>query len=269
MAQQNTNLAADQHNELETQLKKAEEKLLLAQQNADIANSQRSALEAELKKAQEEKAQLVQQNTNLDDSQHRKQKNPSELETQLKTAEEQLLLAQQNADLANSQRSALEAELKKAQEEKAQANANSPPSQLQGLPPDTFTSRSGIDSEEIQVGLQRGKYAPLNPPQVVSATVSPSPAEQSKTPEPPESQPGRSEASGEKESLKQFVVGYLGTIASTDTSLQRPYLGERVNFYGKGVLNSSDIEISRKRYHKLPISKSNPPEEAKVVQWRT
>src|SRR5260221_631849 len=201
LAQQNTNLADDQHNELETQLKKAEEKLLLARQDADLANSQRSALEAELKKAQEKKAQLAQQNTNLAADQR------SELETQLKTAEEKLLLAQQNADLANSQRSALEAELKKAQEEKAQANANSPPSQLQGLPPDTFTSRSGIDSEEIQVGLQRGKYAPLNPPQVVSATVSPSPAEQSKPPEPPESQPGRSEASGEKESVRHFVLG--------------------------------------------------------------
>ena len=269
LVQQNTNLVASQHSKqedqhsLETQLKTAEEKLLLARQDADLANSQRSALEAELKKAQEKKAQLAQQNTNLAADQR------SELETQLKTAEEKLLLAQQNADLANSQRSALEAELKKAQEEKAQANANSPPSQLQGLPPDTFTSRSGIDSEEIQVGLQRGKYAPLNPPQVVSATVSPSPAEQSKTPEPPESQPGRSEASGEKESLKQFVLGYLGTIASTDTSLQRPYLGERVNFYGKGVLNSSDIEISRKRYHKLPIRKCEPRGEAKVVQWRT
>jgi hypothetical protein len=269
LTQQNTNPAADQRSELETQLKAAQEKLLLAQQNADIANSQRSALEAELKKAQEEKAQLVQQNTNLVASQHSEQEDQHSLETQLKTAAEKLLLAQQNADLANSQRSALEAELKKAQEEKAQANANSPTSQFQGLPPDTFTSRSGIDSEEIQVGLQRGKYALLNPPQVVSATASPSPAKQSETPEPPESQSGRSEGSGEKKSLKQFVLGYLGTVASNDTSLQRPYLGERVNFYGKGVVNSSDIETSPKRYRKWPIRKCVPRGEAKVVQWRT
>src|SRR5260370_340961 len=105
---------------LKTQLKKAEEKLLLAQQNADLANSQRSALEAELKKAQDEKAQLSQQNTNLDADQR------SELEAQLKKAEEGLLLAQQNADLADSQRSALEAELKKAQEEKAQLVQKNP-----------------------------------------------------------------------------------------------------------------------------------------------
>jgi energy-coupling factor transporter ATP-binding protein EcfA2 len=269
LAQQNTNLAADQRSELEAQLKKAGEELLLAQQNADIANSQRSALEAELKKSQEEKAQLVQQNTNLVASQHSEQEDQHSLEAQLKTAEEKLLLAQQDADLANSQRSALEAELKKAQEEKVQANANSQPSQFQGLPPDTFTSRSGIDSEEIQVGLQRRKYALLNPPQVVSPTPSPSPAKQSETPEPQQSQSGRSEATGEKESLKQFVLGYLGTVASNNTSLQRPYLGERVNFYGKGVLNSSDISFSPKGYHKWPIRKCEPRGEAKVVQWRT
>jgi hypothetical protein len=269
LVQQNTNLVASQRSEqedqhsLESQLKAAEEKLLLAQQNADLANSQRSAMEAELKKAQEDKAQLAQQNTKLAADQH------SELETQLKTAEEKLLLAQQNADLANSQRNALEAELKKAQEEKAQANANSPNSQFQGLPLDTFTSRSGIDSDEIQVGLQRGKYALLNPPQVVSPTPPPSPTKQAETPEPPASQSGPSEATGEKESLKKFVLGYLQTVGSNDTSLQRPYLGERVNFYGKGVLNSSDNETSPKRYHTWPIRKCEPRGEAKVVQWRT
>src|SRR5258708_33727304 len=99
MAQQNTNLAADQHNELETQLKKTEEKLLLAQQNADIANSQRSALEAERKKAQQEKAQLGQQNTKLAASKHSKQEDQHSLETQINTAEEKLLLAHKNEQL--------------------------------------------------------------------------------------------------------------------------------------------------------------------------
>jgi hypothetical protein len=61
-----------------------------------------------------EDIQLAQQNTNLATSQR------SALEAQLKSAEEKAQLAQQNADLATSQRSALETELKKAQEEKAQ-----------------------------------------------------------------------------------------------------------------------------------------------------
>src|SRR5258708_1767815 len=76
--------------------------------------SQRSTVETQHNKAQEEKAQFVQQNTDLATSQR------SALETQLKKAEEKAQLAQQNADLAASQRTALETELKKAQEEKAQ-----------------------------------------------------------------------------------------------------------------------------------------------------
>jgi hypothetical protein len=64
---------------------------------------------------------LAQQNTDLATSQRRA------LDTQLKKAEEKAQLAQQNTDLATSQRNALETELKKAQEEKAQLaqqNAN-------------------------------------------------------------------------------------------------------------------------------------------------
>ena len=301
LAQQNADLAADQRSALADQLKKAEEKLLLVQQDTEIANSQRSALEAELKKAQEGKAQLAQQNTNLAADQRSALADKHSLETQLKTAEEKLLVAQQNADLADSQRSALEAELKKAQEEKAQlaeqntnlAASKSEQEDQNGLEtqlktaekklllaqqdPDLAnsqrnaleTSGSGIGSEEKQDGLQQGKYALLNPPPGVSPTPSPSFTAESETPKPSESPSSGSEASGEKESLKQFVLGYLRTLTSNDTSLQRPYLGERVNFYGKGVLNSSNIEASPERYQKLPLKKCEPRGEARVVQWRT
>ncbi|HET9377657.1 MAG TPA: hypothetical protein VFO40_21975, partial [Chthoniobacterales bacterium] len=67
-----------------------------------------------VQKNAEEKAQQAQKNADLAASQR------SNLEAQLKAAEDKAQQAQQNADLATSQRSALETELKKAREEKAQ-----------------------------------------------------------------------------------------------------------------------------------------------------
>jgi hypothetical protein len=112
LAQQNANLTG-QSSALEIQLKKAAEKAQLAQLNTDLATSQRSALETELQKAHEEKAELTQQNANLTGQ-------SSALEAQLKKAEEKAQLAQLNADLATSQRNALQIELEKTREEKAQ-----------------------------------------------------------------------------------------------------------------------------------------------------
>src|SRR6266446_5231408 len=66
------------------------------------------------RKNREQEVQLAQQNADLATGQR------SALETQLKKAEEKAQLAQQNADLASSQRSALETQLQKAQEEKTQ-----------------------------------------------------------------------------------------------------------------------------------------------------
>jgi chromosome segregation ATPase len=68
-----------------------------------------------------EEVQLAQQNADFVASQR------NAFETQLKKAEEKAQLAQQNADLAANQRNTLETELKKAQDEKtqlAQQNAN-------------------------------------------------------------------------------------------------------------------------------------------------
>jgi AAA ATPase domain len=66
------------------------------------------------RKNSEQDVQVAQQNADLAANQR------GALETQLKKAEEKAQLAQQDADLASSQRSALETQLKKAQEEKAQ-----------------------------------------------------------------------------------------------------------------------------------------------------
>src|SRR5260221_6898128 len=66
------------------------------------------------RKNREQDVQPAQQNADLAASQR------STLEAQLKKAEEKAQLAQQNTDLASNQQTALETQLKKAQEEKAQ-----------------------------------------------------------------------------------------------------------------------------------------------------
>ncbi len=282
LAQPNTDVATSQRSELETQQKKAEEQLQLAQQNADLANSQRSALETELKKAQEEKAQLAQQNTDVAISQR------SELETQLKKAEEQLQLAQQNTDLANSQRSALETQLKKAQEEKAQLAQQNTDLASQRSALETQQKNEQLKLQQVQANAdhvasqssefqaqltqeqEKAQKDRLNPPQDVSPTPSPPSSKESETANPPESQFNRNaEASGEKELLKEFVLGYLRTVASNETSTQRRYFAERVNFYGRGVLDLSNVEASTQRYHdEWPIRQWAPRGKAKVVRSR-
>ena len=113
----------------------------------------------------------------------------------------------------------------------------------------------------------------INHPDVPANATSSSPAQppstkESETSNPPESQFDRSaESSGEEEFLKEFVLGYLRTVASNDTSLQHRYFAEQVNFYGRGVLNSSNIEASTQRYHnEWPIRKWAARGEAKVVR---
>jgi KaiC/GvpD/RAD55 family RecA-like ATPase len=293
LAQQNADLASSQRSALETQLEKAqEEKAQIAQQNTDLASNQRTALETQLKKA-EEKAQLVQQNADLASSQR------TALETELTKAEEKLQQVQANADRAASQLSELEAQLRQEQEraQKAQANADFATSELRGIrlvervttplrplkiepamndqnsesrigSDDTFAwFMIGVNPEEKQDELQWGKYARLNLPQHVSPIPSPS-TKESETSNPPESQFDRSaQASGEEEFLKEFVLGYLRTVASNDTSTQRRYFAEQVNFYGRGVLNSSNIEASTQHYHdEWPIREWAPRGEAKVVR---
>src|SRR5258708_25214011 len=99
----------------------------------------------------------------------------------------------------------------------------------------------GVNREEKQDEIQPGKPPRLNPPQDVSPIPSPS-TKESETSNPPESQFDRSaEASGEEEFLQKFVLGYLRTVASNDTSIQRRYFSEQGNFYGRGVLYLSKI----------------------------
>src|SRR5258707_3604035 len=122
---------------------------------------------------------------------------------------------------------------------------------------------AGFTPEKKQDGLRPR----LNPPQDVSPIPSPS-TKESETSNPPESRFDRSaEASGEGEFMKEFVLGYLRTVESNDTSLQRRYFAEQVNFYGRGLVNSSNIEATTQHYHdEWPIREWAPRAEAKVVR---
>jgi hypothetical protein len=266
-AQANADSLTSEHDALQSRLKQAEAKALAAQQNADFSSSQRSALETQLKEAEEKlkqaqansggssselsalQAQLKQEQ----DKDKKAQANADSLigernamQSQLKQAEAKALLAQQNANLADSQRSALEAQLKDAQEKLKQANATSG---------DT-------------AGQLRALQARLYSPQQASPTPSPS-TSSSETANPPESQSSRNgEASQNGESLKEFVLGYLRTVASNDTSVQRGYFADRVSFYGRGVLDTSALEASTEEYHReWPIREWAPRGEASI--WRS
>ena len=290
--QPNAERTASQLSELEAQLSQEQEKAQKAQANADFATSQQSALETQLKEA-EKKVQLAQQNADLATNRQ------SALEAQLKNEQVKLQEVQANAELTASQLGELEAQLSQEQEraQKAQANADSAIGELRRMQHRVTTplrpltiqpaindrnSASGIGAdatfawfmigvnpEQKQNGLQWGKYPQLNPPQDVSPKPSPS-TKESETSNPPESQLARSaEASGEEERLKEFVLGYLRTVASNDTSIQRRYFAARVNFYGRGVLNSSSIEASTQQYHnEWPIREWAPRRQAKVVRSR-
>src|SRR5260221_11591217 len=97
----------------------------------------------------------------------------------------------------------------------------------------------GAKPEKMRDRLLREKSSLLNPPQDVSREPSPS-TKKSETSNPSESQfDRRAEASGEEQRVKEFVLGYLRTVASTDTSMQRRSLAYTVNFSGGGCANSS------------------------------
>jgi len=263
--QANSGDAASQLNDLQAQLKREQEK---AQADADSLTSERNALQGQLK-VSEEKLKQTQANSGdvtgqisalraqLRQEQEKEQKAQASasslasernaLRNQLKEAEANALLAQQNADLAGTQRSALETQLRETQEKLRQAEANSgdAPSQLRTL--------------------QARLYSPQQASPTPSLTTNISP-----TANAPESQATQNgETSGNVESLKEFVLGYLRTVASNDTSVQRRYFAERVSFYGRGVLDPSDLEASTEEYHReWPTREWAPRGEARIARLR-
>ena len=294
-AQQSADLVSSQRSALETQLKDAEAKLKQEQTNSASADSQLSALQAQLKQEQD-KGQKAQANADSLTAER------NALQNQLKQAEAKVLVAQQNADLASSQRSSLETQLKESEgnlkqaqvnsggaasqlsalqaqlkqeqekEQKAQANADRASSQRNALEVqlrETQQKLNPVQEDSVSGGSRvSGLEARLYSPKEVSPIPSPSVA--SETANPPESESSRDgQAAGEKDSLKEFVLGYLRTVASNDTSVQRRYFADRVNFYGRGVLDSSNVEASTEEYHhEWPIREWTPRGEARIVRLR-
>ena len=77
------------------------------------------------------------------------------------------------------------------------------------------------------------------------------------------------DVSGNEQALNEFVLGYLRTVSGEDTSLQRRYFADRVNFYGRGVLDSSDVEASTKEYHReWPNREWTPQGEATIARLK-
>jgi DNA repair exonuclease SbcCD ATPase subunit len=262
-AQANSGDAASQLNALQAQLKQAQEKEQKAQANADSLTSERNVLETQLKEAKDKltqaqansgdaASQLSALQTQLKQEQEKEQVNADSLtsernalQSQLKQAEAKALLAQQNTDLVSSQRSALQTQLKEAEEKLQQAKAS-----------------SGDTASQLNV-LQARLYSPQE------ASPTPSPSINASGPaNPPESQSsGNGESSRNVESLQEFVLGYLRTVASNDTSVQRRYFADRVSFYGRGVLDSSNVEASTEEYHReWPIREWTPRGEAKIAR---
>jgi hypothetical protein len=239
-AQASFDSLTSERNALQSQLKASEEKLKLAQTNSGDVASQLSALQAQLKQEQE-KGQRAQANGESLTAER------NALQSQLKQAEAKALLAQQSADLASSQRSTLEAQLKDAQEKLKQVNASS--------------GDTGDQLGTFQARLYAARPVsptPL-PPLNASGTATPADSQFSQN----------SDASDKEESLKEFVLGYLRTVASNDTSVQRRYFADRVRFYGRGVLDPSNVEASTEEYHReWPIREWTPRGDARIARRR-
>ena len=213
MAAQNADFSATQRSALEAELKKAEEKARLAQQNADFSASQRSTMEGKLKKA-EEKAQAAQQNADLSVTQR------SALEAELKKAAEKVQQAQQIADLAVTQRNDMGTELKKAKEQLSQSEE---------------TGRTAQKSADLVANQSK----PGQTPSIVTSAES--------TPADPQAEES-SNASGDEQSLKKFVLDYLQTVGSDEVSTQEIFFAQRVTYYDQGLISLRKVQEAKESY---------------------
>jgi hypothetical protein len=245
---------------LQAQLKQQQDKAGKAWTDADVVTRQRSAMETELKKLQADKAQLAQQNADLAKNQQ------NALDTQLKEARAKLEQAQANSDRAASQVGELQTQLKQEQDkaQKAQAEADLATSQRSALETQLNEAREKLgQAQSTQGNAQFSTLEPQPSPEQDSSQKG------SEASNPPPSSSDQSQGAGKKEPLKEFVLGYLRTVAINDTSTQLRYFAERVNFYGRGALNSSAIEASTQRYHdEWPMREWRPGGDAKVVESR-
>jgi hypothetical protein len=288
LAQKMADLAGSQRSALETELKNAEDRAQLAEKNADLAISQRTGLEAELKKAQE-KVQLAQKIADLVAGQFHAE------ESRLPNGEP----PQKSANLSANQPKSGQTQPPDAGPEPEPVPSTQPvdssvqsarsgpaPVRVQAVADTPGEANKGIGFTEATAPIAIGASAtPINQPatrdQEEGRFTQTTPV-QADLPLPTpsvdvsaESTPSRAptdrsvKASADEESLKEFVLEYIRTVASNDISTQDRFFEHRVSYYDEGVLPLPGVHASIDRYNrKWPIRNWEPqgePEFPKVL----
>jgi hypothetical protein len=240
MAAQNADLSATQRSALEAELKKAEEKAQAAQQS-DLTITQRAAMNAELRKAAE-KVQQAQQIADLATGQR------NAMGTELRMAEQRAQLAQQNADFARSQHSAMETELIKAAERVQQAQQiadlavtqrNDMETELKKVKEQLSQSEETGRTAKKSADLVASQPKPGQTPSVVTSAES--------IPADPQAEES-SDASGDEQALKKFVLDYLQTVGSDEVSTQEIFFAQRVTYYEQGGISLRKVQEAKESY---------------------
>jgi hypothetical protein len=292
LAQKNADLATSQRTAHEAELKKAQEKAQLAQQNADLAAGQLAALGTQLKKAQE-KAQLAEKIADLVAGQFHAE------ESRQQSGEPPQKSVAPSANQPESGQTQPPSEGPKpepvpstqlvdssVQPEQITQRSGPAPVRVQAVADTPGEANKGIGFTEatapIAVGAsptpinqsaardqEEAKFAQPTPGQAALPLATPS-VDVSAESTPSRAPTDRSvKASVDEQSLKEFVLEYIRTVASNDIKTQDRFFEHRVNYYGEGVVALQRVHASINRYHrKWPIRNWEPqgePEFPKVL----
>ena len=170
------------------------------------------------------------------------------MEIELKMAEQRTQLAQQNADLATTQRSATESELKKAEERALQAQqiANLAITQRNEMETELKKAREQLSNPE-ETGQTAQNSAELVTDQPKSEPTPPIATSAEPTPGDPQANE-ISKASGDEQVLKKLVLDYLQTVASDDVSTQESFFAHRVTYFDQGVISLRKVQEAKEAY---------------------
>jgi hypothetical protein len=288
LAEKNADLATSQRTGQEAELKKAQEKAQLAQQNADLAASQLTALGTQLKKAQE-KAQLEQKIADLVAGQfHAEENRQQNGEPPQKSADpsaNQPVSGQTQPPNAGPKPepvpstqpvdSAVQTARSGPAPIRVQAVADTPGEANKGIGFTEATAPIAVGASATPINQpatrdqEEGKFTQTTPVQADLPLPTPS-VDVSAESTPSRAPTDRSvKASADEESLKEFVLEYIRTVASNDISTQDRFFQHRVSYYDEGVLPLPGVHASIDRYNrKWPIRNWEPqgePEFPKVL----
>ena len=284
LAEKNADLATSQRTGQEAELKKAQEKAQLAQQNADLAASQLTALGTQLKKAQE-KAQLEQKIADLVagqfDAEENRQQNGEPPQKSADPSANQPVSGQTQPPNAGPKpepvpsTSAVQTARSGPAPVRVQAVADTPGKANKGIGFTEATSPIAVGASATPINQpatrdqEEGKFTQTTPVQADLPLPTPS-VDVSAESTPSRAPTDRSvKASADEESLKEFVLEYIRTVASNDISTQDRFFQHRVSYYDEGVLPLPGVHASIDRYNrKWPIRNWEPqgePEFPKVL----